>query len=146
MSGNIMTYQTEWLIEGAVYQVEASGQLEMEDITQINDNMLTALDATTHTSVYIIADASKLERVGSGKLVQLKSVLSVLRHRKLAYFIILGTSQNPMIQFIQQILLTTMGVNFKRVDSLHDALFFIHELNPSLQPYEITETDGTSPD
>lgn len=120
----------EWVLESRVIYLRLEGRITGDELIRYDDEMVSRLDHVgADLPVHFIEDVKGLTNAPP-LTAALK--LKMLRDPRLGWSISIGAVRNPVLRLIYQSLMVTMGIRWRDVASLQQALEYLHRVDDSL--------------
>jgi hypothetical protein len=126
-----MPYTHQWHTEGRILVVRLWGEISVEDF-QTASARTAELIAQGTSPVHILSDNSGVTRMPYS-LRQLVDSAQSMRQPGMGWLIIIGPV-NPALQFFGSMIAQILNVNFRAIASQEEALNFLIQRDPTLQP------------
>lgn len=130
-----MPHTSRWLLKDKIFTIKMVGHFTKEDLANFNKDVSDFLNSSETPPVHGIVDDSELTTV-SLSLSQVKDTLSAVFNTNVGWFIAVGQG-NPIFNFLGKISTGLAHVNYRRVDSMEEAIALILENDPSLKNVEL---------
>ena len=125
-----MPYDISWLVENQVINLVLEGDVTVETITEMSQNVIQYFDSSDKPLVHLLIDDSNV----SSSIRHLKSVMEVgkaLGHPRFGWLIIYG-SHNKTYQFMTYMISQVTRIRHRRFATLNEAIEFLHTVDVSL--------------
>lgn len=123
----------EWYLEDHVLHVQVFGIVTVDDVNKTDFEILSYFDEQTNDSafIHILLDTAQItEDVGIKEWIKLKSP----RHERCGWVVEYGTPDKTMA-FVGTIAAKIIGIHYKQVATLQDALDFLSKYVPVLNEH-----------
>jgi len=122
----------DWYLKGHVILAEVSGDIEIDDVADLNDQIIALID-TSQTAVHLIIDVTNLGRTPT-HLLKLREASHALGNEHVGWIIMVGL-QNPFVNFLGS-MLTQLGrmSRYRVMTSVDEAYAYLRQADNQLQP------------
>ncbi len=128
-----MPYTIDWYIDRRVTYLQFYGQVVLEDVRGINADSIAFQEAGIPL-VHMIIDISRVEKFPTN-LAAIREMMKKQGDSETVGWVLIVGADNPVIRFIASIITQLSGENihFRLIDSLNDAVDFLHEHDATLR-------------
>lgn len=129
-----MAHTAKWLIEGRVALVKIVGDLSIEALGAMSDEIIQYLEAG-QAPVHLLIDDEELGRPPI-RVATIRKVALFLKHENLGWQVAIG-DVNPIANYIVPVVIKLAGVQLVRRKTQEDAMAFLQEHDLTLKTEEL---------
>src|SRR5258706_3845383 len=134
-----MSYSFDWQVSERVVLFTLGETYTLEDAGLLNKQMLELLDKSTQP-LHMLVDLTNMRHYPKRVTEEVWSITKCLRHKQMAWMLVINHAVNPMAHFIASVVGKTTGVKMRFVKSKGEALETLHRMDLTLQTASIGES------
>jgi hypothetical protein len=121
-------HDEHWLIEGHVHYIGFAGTTNIDELLEIDNRMIAALEASPHPIHFVIDVRGLAAPLGLDQGLKIRH----LRHEKTGWIVLIGGSQNSIMRFVISTTFKIFGARYKDCATPEAALEFLKQMEPDL--------------
>lgn len=126
-----MTITAKWLLDNKVFLVTYQGIIEIDDLKQLTNDMVSMIDQSDSHLVHSLIDVRQIERYPMNVVQIISSTRKLLTHPRYGWMIVFGNPDSAM-GFILHTIAGAMRLRMRMFTTLVEAKDFLQSVDSSI--------------
>lgn len=125
-----MPFEINWLLEDAIIHIDLVGDLYVDELEQLSDDVNAILDTCSRQKVHVVVNQDDLTNFPL-KFDEAVHVMDFVNHPNMGWYMVYGP-ENPIMSFLDHVVASTAQLSHRRFKSLNLCLDFLRSIDLNL--------------